>query len=63
MGGVQDDSPLGKVQAWSSKAEDLIEAYTQVSQVGSLFYMRSAADQTYSLSALMSLRWLDSSSS
>jgi len=29
MGGAQNDSPLGKVQEWSSKAEDLIEAYTQ----------------------------------
>ena len=29
--GADDDSALAQVQKWSSKAEDLIEAYTQVS--------------------------------
>ena len=31
--GADDDSPWTQIQKWSSKAEDLIEAYTQVSGV------------------------------
>jgi hypothetical protein len=36
LGSGNNNEMLGQVQAWSSKAEDFIEAYTQVSTLYSL---------------------------
>jgi len=53
---------LGQVQAWSSKAEDLIEAYTQVSAEGWDWGIERGSvgwKADGSLSALTSPPWRD----